>query len=135
MKFVNLYHDVNEDWYPATYSSQNKKQRQVRRLVEPIRFKAGTITFIVPKGFYTDLASVPRIFWWAVPPFGVDDLAFIIHDYFCYKKIEDYKTAVNIMREIQRKVVVPKWRIFVMYWAVRLFGPKWKNNGQDKDKE
>lgn len=39
------------------------------------------LSVIVPKGFKTDLASVPRIFWRAFPPFGEYSQAAIVHDY------------------------------------------------------
>jgi len=37
--------------------------------------------FTVPAGFSTDLASVPRLLWWLIPPFGMYERAAIIHDY------------------------------------------------------
>lgn len=39
------------------------------------------VTFFVPSGFVTDLASIPRIFWNILPPFGRYTGAAIIHDY------------------------------------------------------
>lgn len=36
---------------------------------------------VVPKGFLTDGASVPRVFWSIFPPWGVYGQAAIIHDY------------------------------------------------------
>lgn len=40
----------------------------------------------VPKGFLTDGASVPRIFWSIIPPWGIYGNAAIIHDYLCKEK-------------------------------------------------
>jgi len=46
----------------------------------------------VPKGFITDGATIPRAFWWFVPPFKPKFLpAIIIHDYLCDR--EKYKLA------------------------------------------
>lgn len=37
--------------------------------------------FEVPRGFVTDLASVPRLFWMALPPCGNYTPAAVVHDY------------------------------------------------------
>ncbi len=36
---------------------------------------------VVPTGFVTDFASVPRAFWAVLPPFGNHQLAAIVHDF------------------------------------------------------
>ena len=46
----------------------------------------------VPKGFITDLASVPRSFWTIFPPFGKYTPAAVIHD-FLYS--EHNTTGIN----------------------------------------
>jgi len=38
-------------------------------------------TIEVPRGFVTDLASVPRLFWTAFPPCGQYTPAAVVHDY------------------------------------------------------
>ena len=49
----------------------------------------------VPKGYETNGADVPKLFWWLVPPFKPKFLpAIIIHDYLCEK--EKYKLADNL---------------------------------------
>lgn len=42
-------------------------------------FSYGTIT--VPAGFITDFASVPRLLWNILPPYGPAGKAAVIHDY------------------------------------------------------
>lgn len=37
----------------------------------------------VPKGFLTDGASVPRVVWGLIPPWGIYGQAAILHDYLC----------------------------------------------------
>lgn len=39
------------------------------------------VTLTVPKGFITDFASVPRVFWNIFPPFGEYTEAAVAHDY------------------------------------------------------
>jgi hypothetical protein len=57
--------------------------RQAWQLAEALAYRSrdGRL-FIVPAGFETDGASVPRPLWWLYPPFGGEyDRAAIIHDY------------------------------------------------------
>ena len=46
----------------------------------------------IPRGYLTNGADVPKIFWMFVPPFKPKYMpAILIHDYFCDK--EEYKKA------------------------------------------
>ena len=38
---------------------------------------------IVPRGFLTDGATVPRLFWGLIPPWGRYGQAVVLHDYLC----------------------------------------------------
>jgi hypothetical protein len=80
------------------------------------------ITYKVPAGFKTDFASVPRIFWSIIPPYGRYGKAAVLHDYFYRtdsipkdKADLEFKNAMIILN-------VPKWKVFTLYNAVRLFG-------------
>lgn len=54
----------------------------------------------VPGGFLTDGASVPRILWSAIPPWGKYGQAVIVHDYLCeYLSITIAGKPVRISRE------------------------------------
>lgn len=80
------------------------------------------IVIRVPKGFETDLASVPRIFWPILPPHGYYGKAAVIHDY-CYENaIEDRKWADDLFFEAMGVLGVPQWKRLMIYWGVRLFG-------------
>jgi len=47
-------------------------------------FRFGDV--IIKQGFISNGASVPRVFWWLLPPFHPDYItACIIHDYLCDK--------------------------------------------------
>ena len=76
----------------------------------------------VPKGFVTDFASVPRIFWNIFPPIGRYTKACIIHDYMYDNAIKTKKEADLIFYQAMDVLGVPKWKRLVMYWAVRVFG-------------
>lgn len=66
------------------------------RVVSPFGFwtpRTGLVS--VPKGFITDLASIPRVFWNLLPPFGKYTNAAIVHDYLyrthlCSRAMADY---------------------------------------------
>ena len=97
----------------------------------------------VPKGYITDLASVPRFCWAFIAPFDVARAA-VIHD-ILYEKINTAYKGEKILtkhdRERYRKVAddvfkegmesavppVPKWKIWAAYNAVRVFG-RWAIN-------
>lgn len=77
---------------------------------------------LVPAGFITDLASVPRALWSVFPPHGKYAKAAILHDYLYEHAINTKRYADNIFLEAMEVLGVPKWRRLAMYWAVRLFG-------------
>lgn len=76
----------------------------------------------VPKGFTTDFASVPRIFWTLIPPDGKYSQAAVLHDYLYVQKITTRKKADKIFLEAMKVLKVPFWKRRVMYYAVRLGG-------------
>lgn len=55
---------------------------------------------IVPRGFLTDGASVPRLFWGIIPPWGKYGQAVVLHDYLC--EIGGYWNY-GVWETIQRK--------------------------------
>lgn len=76
---------------------------------------------IVPPGFITNFASVPRIFWSIIPPYGKYGKASVIHDY-CYKTAcYNRKRCDDIFYEGMKVLNVLPWKRFVMYWCVRIF--------------
>lgn len=79
---------------------------------------------IVPKGFVTDFASVPRIFWSIFPPFGRYSKSAVLHDYLCklfhngeFKR----KDADDIFLESMQAVGVAKFTRYCLYYSVRLY--------------
>lgn len=84
---------------------------------------------IVPVGYKTDFASIPRIFWRILPPHGPYVPAAVVHDYLCDLRGRtgvDSKTTHKVFDEAMRVLHVPKWKRTVMYRAVKWFGPKFK---------
>lgn len=76
----------------------------------------------VPAGFITDLASIPRIFWNILPPFGEYTKASIIHDYMYTTHCRPKEVADKIFLEAMEVLGVASWRRNLMYYAVKYFG-------------
>lgn len=99
----------------------------------------------VEKGFVTDFASVPRIFWSIFPPFGKYTKAAVLHDRLCEaynhgewwnavvedpdnlpvefnKRLVKRVEADDIFLEAMKAINVPKFTRTCLYWSVRLYG-------------
>ena len=93
------------------------------QLVEPLRYAGNTDRFIVPAGFQTDFASVPRAFVWLIPKYGRYTKAAILHDFLCTESAAgrfDRDDADGIFRRVMRELGVPFLRRWLMWGAVSL---------------
>ena len=82
----------------------------------------------VPAGFVTDFASVPRIMWSVIPPWGCYGKGSILHDYL-YRvgaivgnRRYTRKESDLIFLEAMEVLEVSKLKRKVIYIAVRMFG-------------
>jgi len=97
-------------------------------LTESHYFKSVDIT--VPKGFQSDGASIPKMFWFISHPLDRDSLpGSIVHDYF-YRKgvdenIENRKEADLIFKKLLKENGTDFLKRNLFYWAVRIFGGKY----------
>jgi len=83
--------------------------------------------FVVPKGFRTDFASIPKIFWSILPPDGKYILASVVHDYLYTVKPCSRKEADRIFLKLMKISKCSKIRCYILYYCVRLFGfIRWK---------
>jgi hypothetical protein len=92
-------------------------------------------TIVVPAGFITDFASVPRIFWWIYPKWGKYGNAAVIHDYLYSAQLEKYpkKWADEIFLQGMQVLNVGKFTARILFWAVKYFGRwAWNNNSKQK---
>lgn len=80
------------------------------------------IQILIPKGYNTDLASVPRLLWSIIPPFGEYTFAAIIHDYLYDKGMFTKEFADKEFRMIMKYSNVIGHKRFIMYSSVKLFG-------------
>ena len=103
------------------------------RLYEPFEYHVGTYpsTHIikVPKGFITDFASVPRVFWSIIGSVDKHGKAAVIHDYlYGMNYMDDRKFCDDVFKEAMGVLKVDSWKIDVMYKAVRVFSNSvWEN--------
>lgn len=93
------------------------------KLVESLRYSGNRETFVVPAGFETDFASVPRAFVWLIPTYGRYTKAAILHDFLCEEaKVGrfDRDDADGLFRRAMRELGVSFLRRWIMWGAVAL---------------
>lgn len=92
-------------------------------LVAPIIYRGKIDTFVVPAGFVTDFASVPRVAVWLIPRFGRYTPAAILHDWLCGPGIRGGLIAPvdadGVFRRVMRELGVPTVQRWLMWTGVR----------------
>jgi hypothetical protein len=95
-------------------------------LVNPVIYQSVVAQqiFIVPRGFVTDLASVPRIVPFAYALFGnTSNEAAVVHDYlYSAPHSTTREMADAVLREASAVTRVAAWRRWPMWLGVRVFG-------------
>ena len=85
-------------------------------------------TILVPTGFVTDLASIPRLFWNILPPFGRYTEAAIVHDWIYRNHTFSRMVCDALFFEMMVALNTPKVTRWTIYLAVRCFGwSAWNN--------
>ncbi len=93
-------------------------------------FYKGTEEIKVPKGFETDLASVPPVANWLIPKDGTYSQAAVLHDYLYGKQLFKRSKCDAIFLEAMKVLKVFGPRRYAMWSAVRSFGwIAWKRKG------
>lgn len=73
----------------------------------------------IPKGYKTNGANIPRVFWFIIPPFKPKYLpAVVVHDFLCDK--ERYKLADKIFEELLFSIE-KSLKTKIMVLAVKLY--------------
>jgi hypothetical protein len=85
---------------------------------------------IIPKGYVSDMLSIPRVFRWLIPQNGRGRRAAWVHDWLTDTRPSswcDSDMAHRIFREaLILEPQVPRWKRNAMYEAVKWFGPQWE---------
>lgn len=78
--------------------------------------------WIVPDGFETDFASVPRLplAYWLTG--DTAHMSAVLHDYLCRNRLLPWGEAAEVFLDAMRAEGVTPWRRRLMYWAVRYLG-------------
>ena len=86
----------------------------------------------VPKGFISDLASIPRIFWSLIGgPWGKYGYAAIVHDFLYHAQPCSRKEADRIFLEAMQVLGVNRFKRWIMYNMVRIFsGFCWRKRSE-----
>ena len=108
LKMESTEHSDNGKWRifsPLIYSSKVAK-----RLI------------VVPTGFITDLASVPRLPFIYLVTGGKANEASVIHDYLYVSKMVSRSMADAVFREAMAASGVSGWRRWMMWSGVRVGG-------------
>ncbi|MET9732486.1 DUF1353 domain-containing protein [Streptomyces sp. NPDC006458] len=88
-------------------------------LREELTYLGREQTFTVPVAFRTDFASVPTVFVWLIPRYGVYTKAAILHDYLCREAPVSRADADGVFRRTLRELGVSALRRWIMWAAVR----------------
>ena len=96
-------------------------------LLEPLVYQGNTDLFTVPTGFFTDLASIPRVFRPFFPRYGIYRKAAVLHDYHYIVQLVSRKDADGMFRRVMRELGVGRIRRYLMWLAVRIGGSYRKN--------
>ena len=77
----------------------------------------------VPKGFVTNGANIPRIFWSIFPPNSPEYLsAVVLHDYMCNNvKLYGYEKADRYFYEAMIEIGVSTWKAKLFYTCCKYY--------------
>jgi hypothetical protein len=96
---------------------------QLWEVVEPLVYRGRRDTFVVPAGFPTDFASVPRVVVWLIPRFGRYTLAAVLHDWLTTEGLRtgavSSRDADGLFRRVMAELRVPPVRRWLMWTGVR----------------
>lgn len=100
--------------------------RAIWRVESPLVWESDVLGYvIVPIGFETDLASVPRFFLTWLVFGGLANEASVVHDYLYRIKYPNKETADKEFYGAMITTGIPKWKAWCMWKAVSWFGPSW----------
>jgi hypothetical protein len=87
----------------------------------------------VPKGFVTDFASIPRVFWSVLRPDGDYTYPAIIHDYLYWRQDTTREVADNILKFGMEDFSLDKMTVAAIFNGVRAGGASsWAANAAEK---
>lgn len=94
---------------PEEYTTEERRYRTVEKIV-------------VPKGFVTDLTTIPRWLWILFPPHDNYAKAAIVHDYMYENAIGSKEEADIIFDEMLGVLKIKPLKRKLLVWGVKTFG-------------
>jgi hypothetical protein len=95
------------------------------QLTEPLRYIGKVDEFVVPAGYVTDFATIPRVAVWLIARFGLYTKAAILHDWLLTEHVAKGSTVVSavdadaLFLRALRELEVPPYRRALMWTGVR----------------
>lgn len=88
-----------------------------------------TTTIVIPSGFETDFASIPRFGWSLIPPWGKMARPALLHDFLYFNGPNDRAWADRVFRRAMRAAGVNPVTERTVYYSVRWFaGKAWRES-------
>lgn len=94
------------------------------------KFGGVRLRVIVPTGFRTDFASIPRVFWRLYNPSGAWRAAAVVHDYLYSREAECPRFLADAIFRHLMEHQCRWWQRLPIYYAVRIFGRRAYRGGR-----
>lgn len=114
------------------YKDLTSKEFDIRfELTHDVIVKWGELenlkTVTIPKGFYTNFASVPVIFRNFIPNVSLNNDVTLWHDYMYWNVNHPVSRseADRVLKDASRLKGIPTFKAYLMWVAVRLFASKY----------
>lgn len=122
LKSITYSKSINPEYFPLPLCVMWIDSDQWQ-LLSPFEYKSDDWGVIrAEKDFITDFGSKPKWCWTLVgSPTDEGGMAYVIHDWLCYKKLFPYPITDRIFYEALRDSDVKYLKRTMMYWAVRIF--------------
>jgi len=106
--------------------SWNEERRKVMfQTLDDYTFFTEGKFIIIPKGYETDFATVPRLLWSLLPPLGKHNPAALVHDWLYDNREGTRSQADKIFLKLMLEYDVHPLAAYAMYYGVRIGGRKW----------
>ena len=120
--------------FNAPLICQDSENGKYRRVYLPFSYEIGSLgsgrLITVPKGFITDGASIPQMFWGlGLSPWGDYSKSAVLHDWMYASQIVTRLEADNIFLESMDALGISEIKANLMFKMVRWFaGSAWKKH-------
>lgn len=104
------------------YAPGGVPQPNLWAVVQPLMYKTFGDTITVPRGFVTDLASIPRVLRAVFNVNGLSRAPAVLHDYLYCSQRFSRDVCDEMFLDALESRGVGWWTRYAMYWGVRAGG-------------